>query len=210
MTAPKQLELFAPVEAHAERIDKAKADIVNNVLVIGTELAKAHDKLSHHGDGVFGQWVEERCGFSRMSANRYMRAAEVFASGECNKLLQTFDDSAMYLLTAPNAPKDALDNAIERAKAGEKITHKIAKQIVGEFTGVRYIGGAKKGDVEIFDMEAAVLETMLSFLKSFFKLKGEHVPDNKWAAFVQQFHIALQKSFSDKQGLEKAERSSGE
>ena len=130
----KQLDLFAPVEAHAQCIDKARLGIVKNVLLIGAELSKAHDKLAHHGNGVFGRWVEERCGISRMSANRYMQVQEAFGkTKECNKLLQTFDDSAMYLLAAPSAPKQALDDALGRAKSGEKITHKIAKEIVAEF-----------------------------------------------------------------------------
>lgn len=130
----KQLDMFAPVEAHAERIDKAKIGIVKNVLLIGAELAKAHEKLANHSGGTFGQWVEERCGISRMSASRYMQVQEVFGKTKCcNKLLQYFDDSAMYLLAAPSTPREALDASLERADAGEKITHKIAKEIVAEF-----------------------------------------------------------------------------
>ncbi len=129
----EQLDMFAPVEAHAERIDKVKVGLIKNIFIIGTELAKAHEKLARHGNGVFGQWVEERCGIGRHRALNYMRVSEVFGAEDCRKFIQTFDNSAMYLLSAPSTPREALDAAIERADAGEKITHKIAKEIVAKF-----------------------------------------------------------------------------
>ncbi len=132
-TGAKQLDLFAPVEVHAERIDKAKVGMAKSILVIGAELAKAHEKLAHHGNGVFRKWVEERCNIAPSSARRMMYTFEVFGQKECANLAQTFADSAMYLLAAPNTPREALDAAIARAESGEKITHKIAKEIVSEY-----------------------------------------------------------------------------
>lgn len=120
-------------ESHAVRIDKAKVGIVKNVLVIGAELTKAHDKLAHAGNGVFCRWVEERCGFAISSAYNYMNASEMFGPGKVfPKFGKTLDDSTMFLLAKPSTPKQALDEALSRAESGEKITHKIAKEIVAE------------------------------------------------------------------------------
>ncbi len=159
----KQLDLFAPVEVHAERIEKVKVGIAKNIFVIGAELTKAHDKLAHHGNGVWVRWCEERCGFTRMSANRYMQVHEVFGKTEDrNNLLPTFDDSAMYVLAAPNTPREALDAAIERADAGEKITHKLAKEIVAEFKNTPKTSEEEFIIQQEVDRWTGALETKLS------------------------------------------------
>ncbi len=128
----KQLDLFAPVEAHAERIDKAKVGMVKSALLIGAELSKAQEKLSKNKTGIFKRWVEERCGLSFRTGCNMMNAASVFGRNG-KKFSPYISDSSMYLLAAPSTPREALDAAIERAGAGEKITHKLAKEIVAEF-----------------------------------------------------------------------------
>lgn len=58
--------------------------------------------LANRGNGVFGKWVEQRCGIGRSTAQNYMRVSEVFGGKVCATVVQTFDNRAMYLLAAPS------------------------------------------------------------------------------------------------------------
>jgi hypothetical protein len=121
-----------PLEKHAKVIvetqDRVRKTTAEGVLKIGKELEAARDRLARHGNGTFGTWCVERCGISRMSANRAMQAYSQFK--DCNTVLQTFDATAMYLLSAESCPEDAAAEAMDRAKTGEQITAKLAKQII--------------------------------------------------------------------------------
>lgn len=81
------------VEKITERVRKTNAEAA---IELGKILADAQQRLANHGNGTFEKWLKQRCGISRMSASRAMRAAECFAEKDCNKLLQTSDVSALY------------------------------------------------------------------------------------------------------------------
>ena len=99
---------------------------------VGEELKAAHERLANHGDGTFNRWVKERCGFSHATAYKAIAAFDVFGGEDCKQYLQSFDASALYLLSAPSCPEEATAEAIERAEKGERITHKLAKEIKGD------------------------------------------------------------------------------
>ncbi len=108
------------VEAIQERVRRTSAE---GVLKIGEELAAAQERLANNGNGTFGKWVAERLGMSRMSSSRAIQAYRTFGMGDCNKLLQSFDASALYILSAESTPEEATTKALELAEQGEQITH---------------------------------------------------------------------------------------
>lgn len=60
-----------------------------------------------------------------------MRVAEKFQIPQIADF--NFGASALYLLAAPSTPEPARIEAIERAQAGEAITHKAAQAIVNGY-----------------------------------------------------------------------------
>lgn len=102
------------------------------MLKIGAELSKAQERLANHGNGTFGKWCKERLGISSQSARNAINAFHAFGQEDCKTVLQSFDASALYLLSADSTPEEATEKAWELAEAGETITKKRAKQIVDE------------------------------------------------------------------------------
>ncbi len=117
----KSLEKHAKVIC--DTIERVRKTTVEGVMKLGEHLYEAHEVLCNHGDGTWGKWCKDRCGISRMQAQRAIDAYNQFA--DCNKLLQTSDPSALYLLSAPSCPKEATDEAIRRAEKNEHISHKV-------------------------------------------------------------------------------------
>ena len=104
--------------------------------MIGRELLDAREIfIGHHnngngkdhGDGRFGKWQELRCGFKVSTGQRSMQLVREF--GDCVNLMQSFDVSALYLISAdstlPSATKEALAEA-RTLPEGQRLTHKRA------------------------------------------------------------------------------------
>lgn len=95
------------------------------VLHIGRHLIEARDRI---GAGPFAAWVETEFAWTARHAARFMDAAAAF--GTSGQIVGRFDASALYVLSAPSAPTQARDFAIDMARDGEYVSHQIAKRIV--------------------------------------------------------------------------------
>lgn len=102
---------------------RAAQDIID----IGTKLIEVKAKLGH---GSFGKWVSAEFDWSESSALKMMQVATAFKSVTVTDL--KIGAKALYLLAAPSTPEEARQEAIQRAEAGEPITHSTAKTIVAQ------------------------------------------------------------------------------
>lgn len=121
----KSLEKHAKVIC--DTIERVRKTTAEGVMKLGAELSAAQQKLSNHGDGTFGKWCQQRCGISRVTANK---AINVYKAFDCKPSLQSFDPTALYLLSSPSCPEEATTEAVERAEQGERITAKLARDII--------------------------------------------------------------------------------
>ena len=99
-----------------------------DVCDLGAKLIEVKDRL---GDGNFREWLRSEFGWSHMTAYRFIQVHERF--GRNNLLQVDVAPSALYLLAAPSTPEEAVDEALERAAGGERITHAAARDIVGTY-----------------------------------------------------------------------------
>lgn len=122
------------LEQHAEVIegvtDQVRRVGAEGVIAIGKELQAAQERLAKQKTGTFQKWVKARCGFSQSTAYSYIAVARCFGK---RPNFGRFDSSALFLLSADSCPEDATKEALKRAKKGEKITHKIAKDIKAKY-----------------------------------------------------------------------------
>lgn len=98
-----------------------------DVCDLGAKLIEVKDRL---GDGNFREWLRSEFGWSHMTAYRFIQVHERF--GRNNLLQVDVAPSALYLLAAPSTPEEAVDEALERAADGERITHAAARGIIRE------------------------------------------------------------------------------
>ena len=92
---------------------------------IGNNLIDVKARLKH---GQFQQWLSAEFDWTPRYARQLIAVAQRFGDAE-NGTLFRFGTSALRLLAAPSTPDAARHEAIDRAKSGEKVTHKVAKQI---------------------------------------------------------------------------------
>ena len=130
-----------------QRTDEIKALMrrtAEDIIVIGRKLAEVK---AHLGHGRFLDWLAAEFGWHRFTANRFMQVAEVFSDLEMSQIV-TFAPSALYLLAAPSTPETARAEALERAAAGEAITHGRARGILARHQAFPLTAGDPMGAAE--------------------------------------------------------------
>lgn len=97
-----------------------------HVLHVGAALAEVKAAMPH---GEFGAWVSAEFSYSDRTAQRYIRAAEVF--GDKSDTVSGFiDTAAIHQLAAPSAPPAAVDAAVAAAASGERVTKSDAQALI--------------------------------------------------------------------------------
>src|SRR5262249_37221370 len=104
---------------HAAAIRRLGKQTVESVVEIGRHLTEAKAEIKKLG-GSWGDWLEAEVKSSDQQARRFIHVFE--RKSELNKLLNSdFPVSALYELAAPSTPKEARDEIIARAEAGETV-----------------------------------------------------------------------------------------
>ena len=101
----------------AERIKLRLKRTVEDIIEIGRELTAVKDELPH---GQFLPWIAAEFEMSDQTARRFMDVHATFGD-KFNNLLN-FKPSVIYALAAPSTPDSVIQQAIEKAEAGEKVT----------------------------------------------------------------------------------------
>ncbi len=117
------------VRSSAEKIRRMVQKTIEDIIEVGNEFLAVKEALPH---GQFGPWLRAEFGWTDRTAQNFMAVAEAF--GPKTEMISdlTIQPTAAYLLAAPSAPGEALQQAIERAEAGEEITSAVAKKILAE------------------------------------------------------------------------------
>lgn len=147
----------------ARKIKQLKRRAIQDILDIGKYLIEVKDKLKH---GQFENWLKVEFTWSGGTAKRFMAVAREFKS--INLIdLEKFPVSALYVLAAPITPKEAVKEAIARAKQGEAITEKKAKEVRNKYldrsnqkrSDSSEVNVKKLEKVENFSQEKNITET---------------------------------------------------
>lgn len=123
--------LRARTEEEAHAIRALLADTARNIVQIGLRLQWVRE---HIGRDHFQEWLRAEFDWSRSTAAKFMRAADVFADVE---FLDRFQPSALYILARHRVPESARQEALTRAQNGELITKALAEAIAERRDGRR-------------------------------------------------------------------------
>jgi len=128
------------LEECAVAIHRAKKRAIECIFALGQGLKTARDLLSHHGDGTFGQWVEDEFSFSAQTARNYINVLDTFGQEEDDKrLLQSATAEALYFLSRPGTPKAAIRQVRKLIHDGQKLTLASARQMVAKCSKKRSV-----------------------------------------------------------------------
>ena len=117
----------------AQFLEKQTAEIkvlmkrsAEDIFEIGQKLIQVKKLLKH---GQFRTWLEKEFDWTVRTASRFMSVAQQFSNKKDNLSFSNFAPSALYQLAAPSTADEVREEAIKRAEAGEKITHKKVKKL---------------------------------------------------------------------------------
>jgi Protein of unknown function (DUF3102) len=103
-----------------KRVRRAKQDILD----IGRLLVEVRSILEH---GQFETWLVQEIAWSPRTAYNFIYVYERFGN-VANFASMDMDISAAYLLAAPKTPQVLVDEFLNRARAGERITFKTVRK----------------------------------------------------------------------------------
>lgn len=116
------------VQTAAHRIRQLMKQTVEDLIAVGKELLAVKAALPH---GRFLPWLHGEFGWTDRTARRFMAVAERFGTKMDIISDLRIQPTAAYLLAAPSVPEEASAQAVCRAEKGERITAKVAKEILG-------------------------------------------------------------------------------
>ena len=112
-------------QEHAREIKSLLRQSADNMFQIGQSLIDVKQSLPH---GCFCKWIDSEFNWSESSARKFMQVARQFKTVKITDLNIT--TSAILALARNSVPDRARDEAIARARQGEVIESKIAKEII--------------------------------------------------------------------------------
>ncbi len=121
-------ELSSFVREKTQEINRLSKRLSEDIINIGSYLIEVKERLKY---GQFYAWIEKELRLSSASVTRFMQVASSFSLKEIKEL--DILPTALYELAATSAPKEAVKEAIERAKQGERITQKTAQAIKAKY-----------------------------------------------------------------------------
>lgn len=119
------METRITVQGNTRAIKERMARTAQDIADIGGYLADTRARLEH---GLFLVWLAAEFDMSERTAYNYIAVNERFKSANFAEM--SVATSALYLLAAPSTPEAAREEALQRASAGETITHQKAQEIV--------------------------------------------------------------------------------
>lgn len=121
------------VQQRTEELKTMFRRTAEDIVEVGRKLDDVRDRLR---DGQFDGWLRAEFNMSRRTAYNFMNVFERF--GNANFAQLDIAASALYVLSAPSTSDEARQEALQLAKAGEPVTHSMARQIVDEHKLPRY------------------------------------------------------------------------
>lgn len=105
-----------------DRMKRTASDII----AIGRSLTAAKEALPH---GQFGPWLDAEFGWSQPTASRFMAVYRAFGNRQSIPG-EYFESHALYTLASGDVPDEVREEFIERAEAGERITHAMVRESI--------------------------------------------------------------------------------
>lgn len=112
---PVDIALKAQLAANSIKLRLKRT--VEDIIEIGRELTAVKAELPH---GQFEIWIKDEFQMNREMANNFMQVATRFG-GQMSDYL-TFKPTILYALAAPSTPEAVIQQALEKAESGEKVT----------------------------------------------------------------------------------------
>lgn len=117
-------EARARVEASAAKIKELNRSMGSAAVAMGVELIAVRQEL---GKRLFSVFIVAELNFSQATCSNLMSIGRRFADLDC---LEQFDHSALYEIARPRVPPAAVEETIQLARAGERVSKAKALTVI--------------------------------------------------------------------------------
>jgi hypothetical protein len=168
-TVPNQ---EAPPARGADRLTEIETEIRATqgaaIIKIGEKLHEAREIFRYdRNEGGFEGWVESRLTFSRRTAYN-MIDAFTRLSGESVQNLHTLSRTVLYELAAPSTPDEVRQEVVQRAEAGQNVTHKDVLELKRKLKEAK---AKAKESAEVADMQKTRADQLAAQGQDLYKTK---------------------------------------
>jgi hypothetical protein len=136
---------------HAKAIRTLGQRVVGDVIEIGRRLTEAK-KLCGHGNWL--PWLKREFGWAENTALNFMRV-HALSLKSANFADLSLPISGLYQLAAPSTPPEVVDEMIDRARSGERVTHAEIAQAIAEVRATFVFAGTGTKD-HVAELEKAL------------------------------------------------------
>jgi len=123
----KREALYQDAQAIKDEHEAVKRRTATGIVNIGEILYRCRDRLAHNKAGGFEGWCQTEFGWGKSTAYRFIQVYESFGNRP-NLGQLDIRQSALYLLASPSTPEPVRQEMIDRAEAGETVTHNDIKE----------------------------------------------------------------------------------
>ena len=160
------------VQGHAEAINGLLERTAASIVEIGSRLIEVKKQLPY---GMFQGWLFAEFRWSGGYARIFMRAARKFSDLDC---LGRIQPSALLRLASNNIDDQVVNEAVSRARAGEKISEVVANDLVHKYQPTR---------------EPRVNKNALNALRSYMARTLRYLPDEQKIPFAKELEKYAEK-----------------
>lgn len=136
------------------RIRLRMARTAQDIIEIGRDLIAVKERVGHGG---FIRWIEAEFGMSDQSAANFMNVVRRFG-GEIPNGLE-FKPSVLYALAAPSTPQHVVEEVVERAESGERVTKDDVKALKEKYEAENADLKSKLNDYKLKEKDAKATST---------------------------------------------------
>ena len=136
------------------RIRLRMARTAQDIIEIGRDLIAVKERVGHGG---FIRWIEAEFGMTDRSARSFMQVADRFASK--SETVSDLTPTILYALAAPSTPEPVVDEVVERAATGERVTKDDVKALKEKYEAENADLKSKLNDYKLKEKDAKATST---------------------------------------------------
>lgn len=157
-----------------EKLEQIESEIISlknqtaeNMILMGQKFIEAKELVSH---GEWGQWLEDRIGFSQRTANQLMRIAKEYASN--SQAISNLDATKIYLLL--ELPVEERENFIDQNDLQNMSTREMKKKLKNyKRNNAVWKIVDKEKDMNTYEIHVKDLKSFPNHEQYFWDIKGE-------------------------------------
>ena len=143
------------------RIRLRTTGMIQHIIEVGQDLIDVKKRIGH---GKFLKWMDAEFKMTERTAQRFMAVAEKF--GAKYDIVSDLSPTVLYELAAPSTPDETIDEIVEQARAGKRVTVAEVKKLKKDIKAAREEARGHKSHGDELTADLRKMQDQITALKS--------------------------------------------